>query len=94
MVVACFASNVARVQSISEQPTYQIVASDFGAVARYYGSVGEECWRLRTEGADHRAEHLGSLPEEEVLAVATGTRGEIGAALHRLMMDTHPHVTG
>ena len=39
------------------------------------------------------AEHLGYLPEEEVLAVATGTQGEIGAALHRLMMDTHPHMS-
>ena len=39
------------------------------------------------------AEHLGYLPENEVLAVATGTQGEIGAALHRLMMDTHPHLS-
>jgi ribonuclease J len=39
------------------------------------------------------AEHLGYLPENEVLAVATGTQGEVGAALHRLMMDTHPHLS-
>jgi ribonuclease J len=36
------------------------------------------------------AEHLGFLPPAEVLGVATGSQGEWGAALHRLMMQTHP----
>ena len=36
------------------------------------------------------SEHLGYLPPAEVLAVATGSQGEWGAALHRLMMQTHP----
>ena len=35
------------------------------------------------------AEHLGYLPPAEVLAVATGSQGEWGAALHRLMNQSH-----
>ena len=39
------------------------------------------------------AEHLGYLPPSEVLAVATGSQGEWGAALHRLMTQTHPDLS-
>jgi ribonuclease J len=39
------------------------------------------------------SQHLEYLPPREVLALATGSQGEIGAALHRLGMDTHPHLS-
>jgi ribonuclease J len=38
-------------------------------------------------------EHLEYLPEYEVLALATGSQGEVGAALHKLALDTHPHLS-
>ena len=40
-----------------------------------------------------RADHLGYLPPKEVLGIATGSQGEFGAALHRLMTDTHPSLS-
>ena len=64
-----------------------------GALAGYYGAICQAFRCIRTEVPIIDAEHLGYLPENEVLAVATGTQGEIGAALHRLMMDTHPHLS-
>jgi len=39
------------------------------------------------------AEHLGYLPPREVLAIATGSQGESGAALHRLLAQTHPNLS-
>ena len=94
VVVACFASNVARVQSVFRAAH---------ASERRVGLLGRSL-DIMVRSAKHSgvfepkvpiidAEHLGYLPENEVLAVATGTQGEIGAALHRLMMDTHPHLS-
>ena len=94
VVVACFASNVARVQSVFRAAH---------ASERRVGLLGRSL-DIMVRSAKHSgvfepkvpiidAEHLGYLPESEVLAVATGTQGEIGAALHRLMMDTHPHLS-
>jgi ribonuclease J len=94
VVVACFASNVARVQSVFRAAH---------ASERRVGLLGRSL-DIMVRSAKHAgvfepkvpiidAEHLGYLPENEVLAVATGTQGEIGAALHRLMMDTHPHLS-
>ena len=34
--------------------------------------------------------HLGYLPRDEVLAIATGSQGEPRTALRRLASDTHP----
>jgi ribonuclease J len=37
--------------------------------------------------------HLGYLPPNEVLAIATGSQGDVGAALMRLASDTHPDLS-
>ncbi len=93
VVVSCFASNVARLQTM-------------GNVARlanrYVGLLGRSldnmaaCARAAGYLAENfdpvYAEHLGYLPPAEVLAIATGSQGERGAALHRLAMDSHPSV--
>lgn len=91
VVVACFASNIARLASLVT------VAERTG---RYLGLLGRS---LQTMYAAGRAtgllphservvapEHLGYLPREEVLAVATGSQGEQGAALQRLAAGAHP----
>jgi ribonuclease J len=94
VVIACFASNVARLQTALRIAT---------ATDRRVGLLGrslENMWRCaRSTGllsVDHEpieASHLGYLPEREVLALATGSQGEVGAALHKLMMDSHPHLS-
>ena len=38
-------------------------------------------------------DHLEYLPEREILALATGSQGEVGAALHKLAMDSHPNLS-
>lgn len=91
VVVACFASNVARMLSLVE------VAARCG---RYPALLGRslltlsaaaraaKLWQTRVTLAEPG--HLGYLPREEVLAIATGSQGEPGAALARLAADTHP----
>lgn len=91
VVVACFASSIARMQTTAR------VAVESG---RYLGLLGRSlhtmacCARgvgLLDETFDTiNASDLGYLPPEEVLVLATGSQGEPGAALHRLAADTHP----
>ncbi len=91
VVVTGFASNVARLASLA----WAAERTD-----RYLGLLGRSLHTIH--GAAVRtgllepsprlinAEHLAYLPRHEVLAVATGSQGEQGAALHRLAAGTHP----
>jgi ribonuclease J len=91
VVVGCFSSNVARMQSLAA------IAARTG---RYLGVLGrsaagmarcaQQVGLLPHHFQPIHAEHLGYLPRAEVLAVATGSQGEWGAALHRLVTQTHP----
>jgi len=91
VVVACFASNVARLASLAS------VAEGSG---RYLGLLGRSLHTIHSAAVSTRllarsdrliaAEHLGYLPRDEVLAVATGSQGEPGAALARLAAGAHP----
>ena len=93
VVVACFASSIARLQTIAR------IAGDTG---RHLGLLGRSlhtmagCARgvglLDEAFAPINPAHLGYLPPEEVLVLATGSQGEPGAALHRLAADSHPHL--
>lgn len=93
VVVACFASNVARLHSL------QRVAQETG---RYAGLLGRSLQTvhgaaianglLRPSSSMINAAHLGYLPRHEVLAIATGSQGEFGAALHRLAVGSHPNL--
>lgn len=93
VVVACFASNVARLHSLER------VAQKSG---RYLGLLGRSLQTMhsvaRTVGlldASRRviqSDHLAYLPKDEVLAVVTGSQGEYGAALQRLAAGSHPQL--
>jgi ribonuclease J len=94
VVIACFASNVARLQTVLR------IAHASGRRVGLLGRSLENMWRcartvglLDTEHTPIDATHLGYLPEREVLALATGSQGEVGAALHKLMLDSHPHLS-
>lgn len=94
VVVACFASNVARIQTVLR------LARSTGRRVGLLGRSLENMWRcaracdlIDVDEQPIEPSHLGYLPEQEVLALATGSQGEVGAALHRLMMDTHPHLS-
>jgi len=94
VVVACFASNVARLQSVLR------VAHATGRRVGLLGRSLENMYRcarandyLDPDFSPIAHEHLEYLPENEVLALATGSQGEVGAALHKLAMDSHPHLS-
>ena len=94
VVVGCFSSNVARMQTLAT------IAAKTG---RYLGVLGrsaagmarcaQQVGLLSRDFQPIHAEHLGYLPPAEVLAVATGSQGEWGAALHRLLTQTHPDLS-
>ena len=94
VAVACFATNVARLESIA------LAAQAHG---REVVLVGRSLWRIdkaaRELGyladippflVDHDA---GYLPNDKVLYICTGSQGEPRAALARIAADDHPHVT-
>ncbi len=91
VVVACFASNVARLASLAWAAE---------RTGRYLGLLGRSLQTIHSAAVSTRLlarserliapEHLGYLPREEVLAIATGSQGEPGAALARLAAGSHP----
>ncbi|BES73109.1 hypothetical protein RE428_41270 [Marinobacter nanhaiticus D15-8W] len=93
VIVACFGSNIARLHTL---------ANVARATDRYMGLLGRSLVNMsgaaKAAGVwnaeDHliNPSHLGYLPREEVLAVATGSQGEPRTALRRMAMGTHPDV--
>ena len=93
VAVACFASNIARVQTIAQ------VAAAHG---RSVVLVGRSLWRI-TDAA-RATGYLGdvapfiseqeasALSRDKVLLICTGSQGEPRAALPRIARDDHPHV--
>jgi ribonuclease J len=93
VAVACFASNVARVETIAK------VAA---AHDRRVALVGRSLWRIAQAAKDNGyltdlppfiTEHdVGYLPREEVLMICTGSQGEPRSALTRIARGDHPSV--
>ncbi|MTJ84113.1 MAG: ribonuclease J [Telmatospirillum sp.] len=94
IAVACFATNVARVESIA------VAAARHD---RHVALVGRSLWRIdkaaRENGYlvgvptfldEHDAAYL---PEDKVVYICTGSQGEPRAALARIADGSHPHVT-
>jgi ribonuclease J len=93
VAVACFASNIARIQSIAR------AAEENG---RHVALVGRSLWRM-TEIArdcgylrgvpDFLTEYdCAHLPRERALYICTGSQGERGSALARISADEHANV--
>jgi len=89
VVVTCFGSNLARVSTLAQ------IANDTG---RHVGMIGRSMINmvnagratglLTTDISIVEAQHLGYLPPESVLLLATGSQGEPRTALHRLSTNT------
>ncbi len=94
IAVACFATNVARVESIA------LAAARNG---RDVALVGRSLWRIEAaarqtgylkEVPPFLTEHdAGYLPNDKILYICTGSQGEPRAALARIAGESHPHVT-
>lgn len=93
VVVTCFGSNIARLISLAQiaEKTGRYMAllgrslENMVGIAKKTGYWPESLTLINRE-------HLGYLPPEEVLVVATGSQGERRAALNRLATDASPFV--
>ncbi|NVJ58746.1 MAG: ribonuclease J [Gammaproteobacteria bacterium] len=90
VIVACFGSNVARLQTLIR------VANKVGRYCTVLGRSLENmigCARNSNMWPDELevvpSAHIGYLPKEEVLVIATGSQGEPKTALHRLAHQNH-----
>ena len=93
VVVACFASNIARMRTIAEAAH---------ANGRAVGLVGRSMWR-NTDAARETGylkdlprflneEDAARVPRDKVLLICTGSQGEARAALSRIARDDHPRI--
>jgi ribonuclease J len=94
IAVACFASNVARIESVTRAAL---------AHGRHVGLVGRSLWRM-VEAAQETGYltglpdfveegDIGHLPRERVLMICTGSQGEPRSALARIVRGEHADVT-
>ena len=93
VAVACFATNVARLQSISEAAH---------ANGRHCALVGRSLWRVHTAATQTGylnppepfvTEHdAGFVPEDKIVLICTGSQGEPRAALTRIAQGDHNNV--
>ena len=93
VAVTCFASNVARVKT---------VALAAGKAGRHVALVGRSLRNLEAAARDTGylkgvpefvpEEDAGSIPDDELLLLVTGSQGEPRSALSRISQDTHPNI--
>ena len=93
IAVTCFASNVARVESVA------MAARDAGRHVALVGrslrnleTAARECGYLRGLPDFVSEEEAGSIPDDNLLMLVTGSQGEPRSALSRIAADTHPNI--
>jgi ribonuclease J len=94
IAVACFASNVARLRSISDAAR---------AHGREVALVGRSLWRIEQAARETgyldgvpaflTEDQAGYLPRDKTVLICTGSQGEPRAALARIARDDHAHIT-
>jgi ribonuclease J len=93
IAIACFASNVARLQS---------AAAAAAAHDRHAALVGRSLWRIDRAARETgylqgvppflTEEEAAYLPRDKVLLLCTGSQGEPRSALARIAEDEHAHI--
>ncbi|MGH7044170.1 MAG: ribonuclease J [Acetobacteraceae bacterium] len=93
VAVTCFASNVARVESLA------LAARDAGRQVALVGrslrnldAAARACGYLREIPPFLSEDDVGSVSDDNLLILITGSQGEARAALARVALDTHPRV--
>jgi ribonuclease J len=94
VAVACFASNVARLQTIAEAAR---------AHDRDVALVGRSLWRIDKAARENgyladvprflTEDEAGYVPRDKICLVCTGSQGEPRAALARIAREDHPNIT-
>jgi ribonuclease J len=93
VAVACFASNVARLETIARAAT---------AHGRDVALIGRSLWRMDKAARENgyltdlprflTEDEAGYVPRDRIVLICTGSQGEPRAALSRIARDDHPHV--
>lgn len=93
VAVTCFASNVARMESIA------LAARDAGRTTALVGrslrnmdAAARECGYLKTVPPFLGEDDVDDVPDDNLLILVTGSQGEARSALSRIALDTHPRV--
>lgn len=93
VAVTCFASNVARLESVA------LAAHDAGRSVALVGrslrnidAAARECGYLRDLPPFLTEDDVDDVPDDNILMMVTGSQGEPRSALARIAMDTHPRV--
>ena len=94
VAVACFASNVARLETIAKaaRANGRDVVLAGRSLVRINDAARENGY-LADVPAFLDEEDAGHLPEDKAVIVCTGSQGEPRAALSRIANDDHPNVT-
>ena len=93
IAVTCFASNVARVESITlaARAAGRSVAI-VGRSLRNLDASARECGYLKGLPPFLGEDDVADIPDDRLLMLITGSQGEPRSALARVAMDTHPRV--
>ena len=93
VVFACFASNVARLDTVARA----VAANDrsaalVGRSLKRMDEIARQCGYLADIPAFVSEQHAGYLPRSNAAMICTGSQGEPRAALARIASGSHPHV--
>lgn len=94
VAVACFASNIARLQTVAEAARdngRDVVLA--GRSLRRMVDAAKETGYLSEDLVFLTEDDAGYLPKEKTLIICTGSQGEPRAALWRIATEDHPRVT-
>jgi ribonuclease J len=93
VAVTCFASNVARVESVvvAARAAGRTVAL-VGRSLRNLDAAARECGYLRDFPPFLTENDVDDVPDDNLLMLVTGSQGEPRSALARIALDTHPRV--
>ena len=93
VVIACFATNVARLETIAKAASYN---------NRNVVLAGRSLWRINEAARENGylsnvdnfidAEDAGFIPDDKLLIICTGSQGEPRAALSRIASGDHRHI--
>jgi ribonuclease J len=94
VAVTCFASNVARMESIA------LAARDCGRSVALFGrslrnieAAARECGYLREVPEFLGEDDAEDVPDDNLLILTTGSQGEPRSALARIATDSHPRMS-
>ncbi|MBO0712650.1 MAG: ribonuclease J, partial [Acetobacteraceae bacterium] len=93
VAVTCFASNIARIETIAcaAREAGRSVAV-VGRSLRNLDAAARGCGYLQDVPEFVPENAAGSIPDDNLLILITGSQGEPRSALARVAMDTHPNI--